>query len=53
MSDHNSNKYIIAQRICEKCGKEFDWLFGVCPSCYPNGYLDAIKEIADNVHSDK
>lgn len=37
--------YIILQKTCEKCGKEFDWVFGVCSFCYPNGYIDAIKEI--------
>lgn len=37
--------YIIPTKTCEKCGNEFDWLFGVCPKCYPNGYVDAIREI--------
>lgn len=45
--DISDRNYVIAQKVCDKCGKEFDWLFGVCPACYPNGYIDAIREIAD------
>lgn len=37
-------EYVIIQKLCPKCNKEFDWLFGVCPICYPNGYIDAIRE---------
>lgn len=37
--------YEITMKTCPKCGQDFDWIFGVCPSCYPNGYIDAIREI--------
>lgn len=49
MTDDHDYGYIIRIKECPKCGGEFDWIFGVCPTCYPNGYLDAIKEITDKL----
>src|ERR1700747_436375 len=46
-------KYVILTKVCEKCGQEFDWVYGVCPKCYPNGYIDAIREITSKLTQPK